>query len=219
MVLQFPPLQSSAPAYLRYFAVLGLTAFVSYRLITLLAADVISTQETLPDVPREFSRVEMIIRARDLAYVLAPAPPAVLPLHVDEPKAVASNLAVEIDLAESSDAPSDDHANQTTWQTAAISGPSRPPLAKIDINRKPRAAANAIKLDNVKIAALVEPVLKKSRSPVPEPHVPAVASFSAAVQAEAPASPKVDAESIRKKLARRAPNAGELVLMHLRNEI
>ncbi len=213
MYKQLPPLLSSAPSYVRYFAVLALATFIGYRLTTLLAADIVSTQASRPNEPREFSRVEIIMHARDTAYVQLPTQPAVLPLHVEEPKVLASNLAVGIDRAESNDAAvhGDERSNQTTRQIASIRAPS----AKVDINRKTRATAITARLEQPKITAQIEPELQKSRSPVPEPQVEAIASLKAAVQAETSAK----SEPISKKLARRAPNAGELVRMQLLNQI
>ena len=190
-----------------------MATFIGYRLTTLLAADIVSTQASLPNEPREFSRVEIIMHARDTAYVQLPTQPAVLPLQVEEPKVLASNLALEIDRAESNDAAvhDDRRSNQTTRQIVSIRAPS----AKADINRKTRVTASMAKLEQPKITAPIEPELKKSRSPVPEPQVAAIASLKAAVQAETASK----SEPTGKKLARRAPNAGELVRMQLLNQI
>jgi hypothetical protein len=163
----------------------------SVRVVTLLAADIVSTQVSVPGEAREFSRVEMIMRARDTTYVQLPAQQAVLPSPIDEPKAVASHLAVEIDRAELHD------AHRAGPSSAVIRAPSH------------QMPAKAIRPPQVKIAA------PNLRSPVPESEVAAITSLKAAVQAQAPAKP----EPVRKRLARRDPNAGELVRMQLLNQI
>lgn len=185
----------------------------SVHLVTLLAADIVSTQASIPGEAREFSRVEMIMRARDTAYVQLPAHSAVLPSHteepkaIDEPKAVASHLAIEIDRAELNDA--------RGQQFASLRAPSHHESAILNVARSSRAAAKTIKPPQLKIAAANEPELKKLRSPVPEPEVAAITSLKAAVQAQTPAKP----EPIRKKLAHRDPTAGELIRMQLLNQI
>jgi hypothetical protein len=211
---KLPPLPSSALAHLRYFAVLGVTAFTCCHLILLLAADIVTTQTSSPGEARELSRVETIMHARETTYLQSPTQPAVLPLHVDEPKLLASNLAVDIDRAEATDAPVQDYdrAHASTVQVASIRAPSHPTQAKTGLTRKSRLAAKSAPLD---IAALPDPDLKNSRSPVPDTQAVTVTSLKTAVQAEAPAK----AEPVRKKLARRSPNAGELIMMQLLNQI
>lgn len=207
-----PQRQPGAPAHLRYFAVLGLTALIGYKLLTFLTADIIATQAARPDGAREFSRVEMIMRARDAAYVQLPIQPTVLPVHVDEPRLMASNLASEIDLAETSDTPEPDlqRTSASAQQVATVPAAPRQAAIKIAIGHTARR-----KSGGTKIAAQHQPDLKPSRSPIPELQVATRSSLKGALQAEARTKPELSS----KKLARRTPNAGELVMMQLLNQI
>lgn len=205
----------SVHAHLRYFAALGLTAFIACQVVALLAADIMSSQAKIPSEAREYSRVEMILRARDSAYIQLPAHSVELPQTIEEPKLLASHLAIEIDLAEASDALAPSH--QPPPHPVTIRSPSHATTANLDTPRKARGTAKSVKLAHANVAAAIqpEPDLKKSRSPVPEQHLTAAIALKAASDAELPSK----AEPVRKKLARRHPTAGELVTMQLLNQI
>lgn len=186
--------------------------------MALIAADIVTSQAASTGEAREFSRVELIMRAHETAYVQLPAHPAELPPAMEEPKILASHLAVEIDQAESSDTPS---PSQTLSQPA-IRAPAQGGTTNFDITRNARVTAKSIKLATVKlahrnIAAPIQPELelKKSRSPVPEQQVATAATLKSAAEAELPAK----REPVRKKLAHSHPTSGELVTMQLLNQI
>lgn len=206
-------ISSPAASYTRYALVIGLITAAGVATTHLVISDLVTSAQSQPQA-RELSRVELVMRAKDTAFVYLPSQdrkgePAV------ESQVVASNLAVEIDNAELADTPPIEAG-------LSVQPSSAPVVAEVQIDAKllkksqrlaaqKKARANATaELKSPESAAFEVATFQP-----PAPQLASLPTLKTAVQAEYP--PKT--EPLRKKLARKNPNAGELVRMQLLNLI
>jgi len=198
----------SAPSasFARYLSSICLIAAAAVQITHFVVSGIIESERSQPPQNRDPSRVELVMQARNAAFVRLPnsgddttiQPPAGLEIAAVNQLA-ASNLAIEIDVAELADAP--------PVEAAVDAEPKTPKkYQRMAAHKRVRPPAMA-ELDALAAATRLPDVLG---SPSANP-----SAFKAAIQSTMPAK----VEPIRKRLANKNINAGELVRMQLLNLI
>lgn len=200
---------------MRYICAICLISAAAIQTTQFVVRQIVASEQSEPPQARELTRVEQVMRAQEAVFIQLPAHDGKIAPSI-EPQTVALNLAVEIDNAERLDNPlTASSAPPQALVTASLPDVRLPAKPK-PMKESQRLAAIALKKQDPKTA---------DRGPAPaavadklDPQVAAAPTLKAAVQAAAPESqPKL--EPVRKKLARRDPNAGELIRMQLLNLI